>query len=142
MVIDSTTVRLLRAAAITICPFILIDPNLRGAARLTVLRHEWVHWWQQFVFGAVGAFAGVVIWTALSWPLQPETVVVVSLGLVEGWVAGQLLWRWLYLVGFPFGLPIRWNWFRRRWESAAYRAQGLGDEEIKRILRKAPYYLS
>lgn len=141
MEIDSVIVRLFRASAITICPIILVDPDLHGAARKRTLVHEWVHWRQQLLFGAVGALGGAVVWLALSWPPQPEMALTVGLGAIEGWVAGQLLWRWLYLVGVPLGLPIGWNPWRMHWETEAFRAQGLDDTEIRQILRGPPYYL-
>ena len=48
---------------------------------------------------------------------------------------------WLYLIGFPFGLPIWFNPFRARMERDAYRAEGFTDLQIDQKLRKAPYYL-
>ncbi len=141
MIIESTTIAFFKATGVTICPFIFIATDLTAAGRKRVLVHEWVHWWQQFVFGVVGALIGIATWMVLSWPLQPESILVFGLGAIEGWVAGQLLWRWLYLVGFPFGLPFWYNWFRRRWETAAYRANGLSDSRIDEILQEPPYYL-
>lgn len=141
MVLESAAVRWVRAAAVTICPVILIDPELGGRVRSDVLKHEWAHWWQQFVFGVVGVAVGVSFWFVASWPPQPGTAVVMALGLIEGWVAGQLLWRWLYLVGLPFGLPIGWNPWRHRWETAAFLEEGRLPAEIRRWLRKPPYYL-
>lgn len=134
MVILSKIPRLLNASAFTVCPVIFLDPACRNRM---ILEHERVHLRQQFLFGIVGAMLGMLIWIALGWPLQPMSFVLVALGLVEGWVCGQLLWRGLYLLA----LPVGWNPFRYRWEMEAYRTEVLDDVHIKRILKQAPYYL-
>ena len=137
MIINAAIVRWIHVAAITICPIIIIDPEIKGAARRDLLVHEWAHMWQQYWFGCIGAMVGVGAWVMLSWPPQPAWVVTLIIGTIEGWVAGQLLWRFLYL----FCLPRWYNFFRRRWETVAFRAQGISDDEIKKILAKAPYHL-
>ncbi len=137
MIINAAITRWIHVAAITICPIIVIDSNIKGATRKNLLVHEWVHWWQQFWFGCIGIMVGVCVWIIFSWPPQPAWTVTLIIGVIEGWVAGQLLWRLLYLLCLP-----RWyNPFRRRWETAAFRAQGLSDGEIKKILAGAPYHL-
>jgi hypothetical protein len=137
MVINSAFVRWLGVAGITICPFIFLDSKLSQKARARVLRHEDIHWWQQLLFGVIGAIVGTVVWGILSWPPQAEMIATFSLGAIEGWVAGQLLWRFLYL----FCLPVYWNPCRRYWETAAYRVDGFSDDEIRKILSEPPYRL-
>jgi hypothetical protein len=141
IIIDSVAVRFFRAAAITVCPFIFIDQGIYGPTRGRIIKHEKAHWWQQLPFGVIGALLGAFVWLLLSWPLQLMSTVTVSVGAIEGWVVGQMVWRWFYLVGLPFGLPVWWNPCRRWWETAAYRAQGMCDDEIRKILSKPPYYL-
>jgi len=51
---------------------------------------------------------------------------------------GLIVWWLLYLLAFP----VKWNPWRRKWESEAYRACGFTEVEIARILRESPYYLS
>lgn len=33
---------------------------------------------------------------------------------------GWFIWTWLYLIGFPLGLPFFWNPWRKKWELEAY----------------------
>jgi hypothetical protein len=56
---------------------------------------------------------------------------------IYGLGLGLLVWFGLYLLC----LPIGWNYWRRKWEREAYRANGLSDEAINTLLRLAPYYL-
>ena len=137
MVIDSVAVRWFRASAVTICPIVFVDPDIHGPFRAKTIKHECVHWRQQLLFGVVGAVVGIAVWVLLSWPPQPKTVAPMGIGAIEGWVAGQLLWRFLYL----FCLPIYFNPCRRHWETAAFRAVGVSDDAIERILKGPPYYL-
>ena len=137
MIIESKFVRILKAAAVTICPIIFVDPELEEHERRRILIHEWTHNRQQYWFGFGGAIVGAMVWLALSWPLAPSSSVALVIGLIEGWVAGQLLWRLLYLLVLPFW----WNPFRRYWETQAFLAEGKTEEEIARILKDPPYYL-
>ena len=137
MVIDSVAVRWLRASAVTVCPFVFVDPDIHGPFRANTIKHECIHWRQQLWFGVIGAIIGIAIWVLLSWPPQPMTVATMGIGAIEGWVVGQLLWRALYLLC----LPVWYNPFRRFWETAAFRAEGLSDDAIERILKDPPYYL-
>ena len=50
---------------------------------------------------------------------------------------GLVVWWLLYVLVLPFG----WNYFRKKWETEAYRAEGMKDEEITATLKKPPYYL-
>jgi len=102
-----------------------------------VIEHEKVHLRQQFFFGALFAIVGLAVWVVLGWPLQLSSAILAALGLVEGWVLGQLVWRALYLLV----LPVGWNPFRYRWEFEAYKTQVLDEVHIRRILKESPYYL-
>lgn len=55
-----------------------------------------------------------------------------------GFGVGLLLWWALYLLALPYG----WNPWRRRWEVEAFRAEGISDDEIERVLRGRPYFLT
>lgn len=138
MIVDSTFVRWIKAGALTVCPIIFIDPEITGSARKSIIIHEMVHWYDQLIFGCVGAVLAILLWLMMAWPLGSEAAVVLGLGLVEGWCAGVFLWRALYLLT----LPVKFNPFRRYWETKAMRAQGISDQEIEHRLRQPPYYLS
>jgi len=138
MIIRTKFVRLIKAVAFTACPFILIDYDLSETRKKSILIHEWKHWYQQLLFCVVGAIAGMILWFILSWPPQAETFAVCLIGSIEGWVTGFLLWIFLYL----FCLPVKWNPFRRYWETEAFKANGFDENQIKEILRKPPYYLT
>jgi hypothetical protein len=56
---------------------------------------------------------------------------------IYGLGVGLLAWHLLYLLALPAG----WNPWRKRWETEAYRANGIGEDRIKAILRARPYYL-
>lgn len=45
----------------------------------------------------------------------------------------------VYIALYLFALPILWNPFRKKWETEAYRIQGLNDGEIKKQLRSSLY---
>jgi hypothetical protein len=57
---------------------------------------------------------------------------------IYGLGVGLLVWAALYWLA----LPVWWNPWRRRWETEAFRKQGLTDSRIREILAKRPYYLS
>ena len=57
--------------------------------------------------------------------------------LIWGLGVGLIVW-WLAYLLF---LPVGWNPFRRRWETAAMKAEGKSDEQINNELKGVPYYL-
>ncbi len=136
VIIKSTFVRILKASAFTVCPFIFVDPDCVGDKHL--IAHERVHWWHQLWWGLVGSILGAAIWVVLGWPLQPASALLAMLGLVEGWVSGVMLWRAAYLLL----LPVGWNPLRRWTETQAYRlAEHYSDSYISELLKKPPYLL-
>jgi hypothetical protein len=52
-------------------------------------------------------------------------------------VFGLLAWYFVYELCLPFA----WNPMRRKWETAAYAAQGFTPSEITEKLKHAPYWL-
>lgn len=135
----SRIVSLFGASAITIWPFMLVAPN--ALLRRFLIAHEEVHGRHQMYFALGGAVAGAISGAVFGWPPDALSPLLVLLEAIVGYGAGHVLWRWLYLVGIPVGLPVGWNPFRAWTERAAYRAEGLSDASIDTILRDRPYYL-
>lgn len=85
------------------------------------------------------------IWSTIYGPTEPPPSVwrheEIHFAQQKRWTKlGLPLWLWLYLVGFPLGLPILWNPWRWRWEWEAYRTgSGYRPEETRRILRSIFY---
>lgn len=53
---------------------------------------------------------------------------------------GFPFWLWLYLVGFPLGLPFLWNPWRKKWEYEAYtKGSCWGHEKTLKMLRSRAY---
>ena len=121
------------AGAFTVAPFTFSRSPLTPGG----LVHEGEHMRSQVRWGIIGAALGMLVWIVMGWPLQPATFLLALQGIVEGWVIAQFAWRFCYLCL----LPVWKNWFRERWERAAYRAEGLLDSDITKILRRKPYYL-
>lgn len=56
---------------------------------------------------------------------------------IYGLGVGLLAWFALYLLV----LPVGWNPFRRKWETEAFKAEGISDKVIDETLKGVPYYL-
>ena len=71
--------------------------------------------------------------------LKHENVHKVQQGkwFAKAWYFGLIAWFLLY----RFALPIVWNPFVRKWETEAYRANGLSDETINEVLKGWPYFI-
>lgn len=50
---------------------------------------------------------------------------------IRGLGVGLIVWFLLYLLV----LPVLWNPFRRKWETEAYRAEGMDEEKIEKRMR-------
>jgi len=101
------------------------------------IRADWIR-----VFGA----CAITVWPVVLVVGVPDAATVkheaVHLAQQRRWAiyglgVGLLVWHLLYLLA----LPVGWNPWRRRWETEAYRANGIGEDRIKAILRARPYYL-
>lgn len=111
MIVKTKLVRLLKASAITVFPFIFVDPYYLDYPALydieKLLLHESIHIEQQKKWAIYGLGIGLLVWWAL------------------------------YLLA----LPVGWNSFRKKWETEAYLAEGYSQTTIDTILKRAPYYL-
>jgi hypothetical protein len=56
---------------------------------------------------------------------------------IYGLGVGLLAWFFCY----ELLLPVGWNPFRRKWETAAYEAEGYTIDQINVWMKEAPYYL-
>jgi hypothetical protein len=127
IIIKTRLLALLRIGAITIFPFILIQPKLADDEE--VLHHEHIHWYQQLRWLLVGGVIGVTA-ACLLYPYSDWFLFLMGIGLFA--------WYFLYLLV----LPVGWNYFRYKWEREAYKtANKLTDEEVKERLKKHPYHL-
>jgi len=127
------------AIAFTAWPFCFVAPGILITPRLR--SHEGMHGEQQLVAVVLGVLAAIGIGGAVSWPPSSDMALVCLVWAVEGYALGHLAWRWLYLIGFPLGLPVGWNPWRRWWETEAMLAEGRSAAEVEAALKNAPYYL-
>ena len=134
IIVHTRAVRLISACAVTVWPFIFADPAVR-ADSTTLTKHEPTHGKQQLeaiASGLLGSVVALLLWWSTGSAYYWHTA-------IELPFAGLALWYTLYLLC----LPVRWNCWRRRWETEAYRAEGIyTDAQIAEILRGAPYWLS
>jgi hypothetical protein len=125
------------AEAFTVWPFVFVSRRPgRPVDFDRLLAHEAVHLEQQERALGLGAAPGVVfayvqlilsggskVWTLSQFAIGP--------------MIGLLVWFAFYLLA----LPALWNPWRRKWETEAYRSEGLTDEQIDELLSRAPYWL-
>lgn len=120
---------LIGAGAITCWPIMLVRPE--QAEHPATLMHEGVHAEQQKPWVVLGLLAVVVALGGFY----------LGAGELNNWcwlaAPFPFLWHILYLLCLPFG----WNPWRRKWETEAYRAEGMSQYEIDYRLERAPYWL-
>jgi hypothetical protein len=101
-----------------------------------------------WVWKLTGPFASsnfTTIWNTIYGPFEPTYSIrkheQIHSDQQKKWTRlGLPIWIYLYLVGFPIGLPLFWNPWRWKWEWEAYRkGSGYTPEETKRILRGKAY---